>query len=66
MNTAFSRPWFLAAALAAAGGATDVLARIIGAKLAEGLGQQVVIDNRAGASGAPRCWFNPFAGCLRP
>ena len=35
-----------------AGGATDVLARIIGAKLAEGLGQQVVIDNRAGASGA--------------
>ena len=35
-----------------AGGATDVLARIVGAKLAEGLGQAVVIDNRAGASGA--------------
>jgi len=35
-----------------AGGATDVLARIVGAKLAEGLGNAVVIDNRAGASGA--------------
>ena len=35
-----------------AGGATDVLARIVGARLAEGLGQAVVIDNRAGASGA--------------
>lgn len=35
-----------------AGGATDVLARIVGGKLAEGLGHAVVIDNRAGASGA--------------
>lgn len=34
------------------GGATDVVARIVGARLSEGLGQSVVIDNRAGASGA--------------
>lgn len=33
------------------GGSTDILARIIGQKLVEKLGQQVVIDNRAGASG---------------
>ncbi|MBI4191821.1 MAG: tripartite tricarboxylate transporter substrate binding protein [Betaproteobacteria bacterium] len=35
----------------AAGGPTDFLARTIGAKLGEALGQQVIIDNRAGASG---------------
>jgi tripartite-type tricarboxylate transporter receptor subunit TctC len=33
------------------GGGTDILARAIGQKLAESLGQQVVIDNRAGAGG---------------
>ena len=32
-------------------GTVDMLARIIGQKLADALGQQVVIDNRAGASG---------------
>ena len=32
-----------------AGGISDVLARAIGAKLSAGLGQQVVVDNRAGA-----------------
>src|SRR5215210_3633727 len=34
-----------------AGGATDVLTRTIAPKLAEALGQQVVVDNRAGAGG---------------
>ena len=33
------------------GGSTDLVARLIGAKLAERIGQQVVIDNRPGASG---------------
>jgi tripartite-type tricarboxylate transporter receptor subunit TctC len=34
-----------------AGGGTDSVARIFGTKLAENLGQSVVIDNRAGAGG---------------
>ena len=33
------------------GGTTDIVARIVGAKLGESLGHQVVIDNRPGAGG---------------
>lgn len=33
------------------GGTTDILTRLVGQKLTEAWGQQVIIDNRAGASG---------------
>jgi tripartite-type tricarboxylate transporter receptor subunit TctC len=33
------------------GGGTDIVARVIGQKLSEGWGQQVIVDNRAGAAG---------------
>jgi len=35
----------------APGGATDIVARIVGPKLTELVGQQVVVDNRVGAAG---------------
>jgi len=35
----------------AAGGATDVLARVLGQKMSTGLGQPVIIDNKPGAAG---------------
>ncbi len=33
------------------GGGTDIVARVVGQKVSETLGQQIVIDNRAGAAG---------------
>jgi tripartite-type tricarboxylate transporter receptor subunit TctC len=37
---------------ASAASQTDIVARIVGAKMREGLGQAIVIENRAGAGGA--------------
>ena len=39
-------------AVSPAGSATDIVARIVGQKLGERLGQLLIIDNRPGASGA--------------
>jgi tripartite-type tricarboxylate transporter receptor subunit TctC len=44
------------------GGATDILARLIGQRLSEKLGQQFVVENKPGAGnniGAPRPWSTP-------
>jgi len=46
-----NRPIHLIVAYAA-GGTGDVVARIIGDKLSQALGQSVIVENRAGASGA--------------
>ena len=37
----------------APGSSVDTLSRIVGNKLSDVIGQQVVMDNRAGAGGAP-------------
>ena len=42
----------------AAGGPTDIVMRIVAAKMTEQLGQQLVIDNRAAAGGS----VAPFPG----
>jgi tripartite-type tricarboxylate transporter receptor subunit TctC len=39
----------------AAGGPTDVVTRVYGAKMSELLGQQMVVDNRPGAGGSVAC-----------
>ena len=39
----------------AAGGSTDILARLVGQKLSENMGASVVIDNRPGANGTLGC-----------
>ena len=43
------------------GGGTDVMARIIGQKLTESWGQQVLIENRGGATGTR--WIVTSAKC---
>ena len=35
-----------------AGGGSDTMGRIVGAKLSERLGQQIVVENRPGAAGS--------------
>src|ERR1700704_3228406 len=45
----------------AAGGGNDLLARIIGQKLSENIGQPVVIENKTGAGGRPGGGDSPGA-----
>ena len=57
-----------------AGGANDMIARMLGRKLADAMGQPVVIDNRAGGAGivaatmtakAPPDGYTLFSGSIR-
>ena len=41
------------------GGAADIVARLIGAKLSDALGQSVVINNRGGAGGTTAAARSP-------
>lgn len=50
--TAFPSKPIRIVASAAAGGATDFVARTVGERLSKQLGQPVVVDNKAGANGA--------------
>ena len=45
------RPVRVVVPFAAGAGSNDIMARLLGQKLSDGLGQQFVIDNRPGASG---------------
>src|SRR5262249_9734793 len=45
------RPVRMVMPFAAGAGSNDIMARLIGQKLSDALGQQFVIDNRPGASG---------------
>src|SRR6202035_802088 len=46
-----TRPIHLVVPSSPGAGVTDIMARLVGQRLSAGIGQQVVIDNRPGASG---------------
>jgi len=45
------------------GGSVDLVARLLGAELGKAWGQQVIVDNRSGASGRPRPIRTSAASC---